>query len=105
MIALGRAEVRMLNGDGARRCFCHSGSGENFLQFAGADDRVHFRNVLADLVVKTLDQATGDHQSLRLAAGFVAGHFEDRIDRFLLRAADKRAGIHHDDVGVRRRWE
>jgi hypothetical protein len=41
--------------------------------------------------VKTLDQATGNHQPLRLAARLrlVAGHFEDRIDGFLLRAADK----------------
>ena len=28
------------------------------------------------------------------------GHFEDGIDRFLLRAFDERAGIDYDDVGV-----
>jgi len=42
-----------------------------------------------DLVVKTLDQATGNHQPLRLAACLMTGHFEDGVDRFLLRAADK----------------
>src|SRR6266404_4585617 len=51
-------------------------------------------------MAKTLDQATGNDQSLRLAARFVAGHFEDRIDGFLLRAADEPAGIYDDDVGV-----
>jgi hypothetical protein len=86
----------------------HSRSGENFLQLAGADHRVHFRNVLADLIAETLDQATGNHQPLRLAArlclvaGLVARHLEDGVDGFPLRAADKRASIHHDDVGVGR---
>ncbi len=42
-----------------------------------------------DLVVKTFDQATGNHQSLRLTVGFEPGHFEDRVDGFLLRGANK----------------
>ena len=111
MIALGPRGQEIRRQDIERRrsagCFRYSNfrqssSGQNFLQFAGADDRVHFRNVLSNLVVKTLDQATGHHQPLGLAARFVTSHFEDGIDGFLLRAADKGTGIHHDDVGVLR---
>src|SRR5208282_902112 len=100
MIALGargrRGRSQDIEWRRLSRRFRYSGSGENFLQFAGADDRVHFRNVLSDLIAKTLDQAAGNHEALRLAARllavqlpFVTGHFEDGIDGFLLRAADK----------------
>ena len=106
MIAFGprgrRAAIQNVERTGrARRCR-DSGSGQNLVQFARANDRVHFRNVLADLVVKTFHQAPGDDQSFCFAAGLVAGHFEDRVDRFLLGAGDKRAGVHDDDVGVLR---
>ena len=45
----------MLKGDGPLRRLCHSRSGQNLLQFAGADDRVYFRDVLKNLVVKALN--------------------------------------------------
>jgi len=37
-----------------------------------------------------------------LCPGLVARHFKDRVDRFLLRTGDKRAGVHDNDVGVLR---
>ena len=73
---------------------------ENLFQFARTHNRVDFGNVLADLVAKALDQASCYDQFLCLAAGFVGGHFEDRIDRLLLGALDKRAGVDYDHVGV-----
>ena len=30
----------------------------------------------------------------------MSGHFQDRVNRFLLRAVDKGAGIDHDDVRI-----
>ena len=79
---------------------CQAGGGENLFQLAGADDRVDFGNVLLNLVAEALDQASGDDEFLGLAAGFVGGHLEDGVDRFLLRALDERAGVDDDDVGV-----
>ncbi len=55
---------------------------------------------LLNLVAEALDQASGNDEFLGLAAGFVRGHFEDGVDRFLLRAFDEGAGIDDDDVGV-----
>ena len=49
-------ELRRLNGwRRMRRFLRQTGSGQNFLQFAGAYDGVYFRNVLLNLIVKTLD--------------------------------------------------
>ncbi len=77
-----------------------TGRGQNVFQFAGTNHCVDFGNVFANLVAETLDQTSGNDQLFRLAAGFVGSHFEDRVDGFLLRAFDERAGIDHDDVGV-----
>ena len=78
----------------------NAGCGENIFQFAGADDGVDFGNVFANLVAEALDQASGDDEFFRLASGLVRGHFEDGVDRFLLRAFDERAGVDDDHVGV-----
>ena len=84
---------------GGRR-WCQSGCGENLFQFAGSNDGVDFRNVLLDLVAEAFDQASGDDEFFRVAAGFVGSHLEDGVDRFLLRAFDEGAGVDDDDVSV-----
>src|ERR1700686_3555092 len=50
--------------------------------------------------MKAFDQASCNHQPLRLAAALVPRHLQDRVNRFLLSAANKRAGIHPDHVGI-----
>jgi hypothetical protein len=49
--------------------------------------------------MEALDEASGDDQATGFAAGFVAGHFEDGIDGFLLGAGDEGAGIDDNDIG------
>jgi hypothetical protein len=73
---------------------------DNALDLAGADDGVHLGNLLANLLAEALDQASGDHQSLRAAEFLVLGHFQNGIHRFLLRRFDEAAGIDHQHVGL-----
>ena len=75
------------------------GCRENSFQFARANHRVNFRNVLLNLVAETFDQAARNHQFLGAAGGLVLGHLQDGVYRFLLGAGDKRAGVDHDHVG------
>ena len=70
------------------------------LDIAGADDGVHFGNLLADLVAEALHQASGDDQPLRAAELLVLGHLQDRVHRFLLRGLDEAAGVDDEHVGV-----
>src|SRR5208283_185076 len=70
----------------------------------GADYRVHFRNILLNLVSKAFYQAAGYNQALGLAGGLVTRHFKDGIDRFLLGAGDKGTGVDDDHVGIFGRW-
>lgn len=86
------------------RCRGDSRSGKNFFQFAGANHRINFRHISANFIVKTLDQASGDYQALRLAVRLVASHFQNCVDGFLLCAGNKGAGIHDDHVSISRVW-
>ena len=72
---------------------------QNSFDFACSDDRVHFRNLLANLVAVALDQASGDDQFFRAAEFLVLGHLQDRVDRFFLRGRDEAAGVDDQDVG------
>ena len=65
-------------------------------------DRVDLRNLLLQLIAIALGHAAGDDQ---LAAGnllFELGHLQNGVDRFLLGAIDKGAGVHDLHVGLRR---
>lgn len=73
---------------------------QEFFQLARAYDGIDLRNIFADLLSEALDQASGDDEFFRLAGSFMTGHFEDGINRFLLGAVDKRAGVDDDDIGV-----
>ena len=75
---------------------------QDFFDFAGADHRVHFGNLLADVVAETLDHAARDNQFLRAAEFFVLGHFQDGVHRFFLRRLDEAAGVNDQDVGFAR---
>ena len=72
---------------------------ENFFDFAGADDRVHFRDLFADVVAVAFDHASGDDQFLRAAEFFVFGHFQDGVHGFFLRGLDEAAGVDDQHVG------
>ena len=76
-----------------------SGGRQNGFQFSRSNDRVHFRNVLLNIVAETLHQAAGDHQLPGAPGGLVLRHFQDGVDRLLLGAGDERAGVDHDHVG------
>ena len=76
-------------------------SRQNILQFPSPHYGVHLGNILLDFVAEAFDQASRDNQFLGPSHGLVPGHFENRIDRFLLRTLDERTGVDHDDVGVR----
>ena len=73
--------------------------GHNAIQFIGANQRIHFRQLLFDLAPVALHHATGHHQTLRPPELLVLRHLQNRVDGFLLCRVNKRAGI--DDNHVR----
>ena len=79
-------------------CVGETGGAQDAGQLASTDDSIDVGNVLLDLIAKTLHQTSGDHQTLGSAIGFMAGHFENGINGFLLRAADERTSV--DDYHV-----
>ncbi len=74
----------------------------DLLQFVGAEHRVHFRNVLADVVAIPFHQAAGDDEPSCTAGFLVLGHLQNGFDRFLFRGIDEAARIDHQGVGFRR---
>ena len=77
---------------------------KNALDFAGAHDSIHFRNLLEDLIAVPLDQAAGDDELFGRAEFLVLGHFQDGVHGLFLRGLDKAAGIHDKDfrfIGAR----
>ena len=100
-VATAIALPRMLNGEGkAGAAGCNARRFENRFQLAGADHRVHFRNVLADLVAVALHQAARNDQLGGTAFGLVTRHFENGVDRLLLGRIDEAARIDDQDLGV-----
>ena len=75
---------------------------EDFLDFAGADHGVNFRDLLADVVAIAFDHAAGDDQFLRAPEFFVFGHFQDRVHGLFLRGLDEAAGVDDEHVGLAR---
>jgi hypothetical protein len=69
------------------------------LDFAGADDRVDFGNLLENLVAIAFDQASSNDQFFGRAEFFVFGHFQNGVDGFFLRGFDEAAGVDDQDVG------
>ena len=53
------------------------------------------------LLAVALGEAAGDDQARAAPIPLLLGHFEDRVDRFLLGVVDERAGVHDDHVGLR----
>ena len=51
-----------------------AGGFEDRLQFAGADDRVHFGDALADFVAVALDETAGDDELFCPAGALVPRH-------------------------------
>ena len=72
----------------------------DLVQFVGADQGIHFRHVRLDIAAVALDEATGHHQALRPPHFLVLGHFQNRIDRFLLGRVNKAAGVYDQDIGL-----
>ena len=90
----------MLNGEWLGWRWRDSRRRQNLFQFTRAHDRVHFRNILANVVAKAFDQASGDDQFAGAAIGLVARHLQNGVHGFLLRAGDERTGVDHDDIGI-----
>ena len=73
---------------------------QNRFELAGADHGVDFRNVLHDLVAVALHQAAGNDELFGAALSFVAGHFENGVDRLLLGGVDEGAGVDDENLGI-----
>ena len=71
-------------------------------QFIGANQRVHFRKLIANLIAIALHHASRHDQLPRLAGFLVFGHLQNRVDGFLLGRIDEAAGVDHQDFGVAR---
>ena len=74
----------------------------DLLQLIGADHRVDFRHILADVAAEAFDQASRDDQLPRAAGFLVFRHLEDGVYRFLLGRIDEAARVDHDHVGIGR---
>src|SRR5579875_1539355 len=80
-----RARSLRTGEDGERRRLLYGGRSfkpggdENLLQVTGTDDRIHFRNVLADFIAIAFDQASGHDELAGGSRSFVARHFENGI--------------------------
>ena len=68
--------------------------------FAGAEDRIDFRDFLLELVAITLGQAPGDDQAPARRLLLQLGHLENRVDRLLLGPIDERTGVDDEHVGA-----
>src|SRR5262249_3201005 len=73
----------------------------DLLELIGADDGVDLGHTLPNVAAVALDQASGYDQALRAAGLLVLGHFQDRVDRFLLSWIDEAARVDDDHVCVR----
>ena len=67
-----------------------------------ADEGVHLGHLAREFLRKTLRHAAADDQFLPgfLAQAALLVRLEDRLDGFLLRGVDERAGVHDEHVGV-----
>ena len=88
---------RRVRAPASRPAFAQAGDA---VEFVGADERIHFGHVVADVAAIALHQAAGDDQLLGAADFLVLGHFEDGIDGFLLGGIDEAAGVDHQHVGL-----
>src|ERR1035438_7642891 len=66
---------------------------QNRFQLSRTDNRIHFRNVLLNLVAIALHQASGNNEFFGRSGSLEASHFEDGVDRLLLgRSEERRVG-------------
>jgi hypothetical protein len=72
---------------------------EYALDFAGADDGVHFRDLLENLLAVALDKAARYDQFPRGAELFVLRHLDDGFHGLFLSRFDETAGIDDEDFG------
>ena len=75
---------------------------DNLRHLAGAEHGVDLRDLLLQLIAIALRHAAGDDEPPAGAVFLVLGHFENRVDRLLLRRIDECARVDDDHVGVRR---
>ena len=65
---------------------------------AGAQNAVHFRQIVQDVLLIPLSHAAGDQNLLDLARLFQLGHFQNVVDGLLTGGGQEAAGVHHHDV-------
>src|SRR6476660_359050 len=68
------------------------------LHLRRAEEDIYFGKSGYELLLVALDHAADRDNCLALAFVFVAGRFDDRIDRFFLRCVDEAARVHDDHV-------
>ena len=76
-----------------------TGGFKDGFKLASAYYGIDFRDALLDFVAVALDEAAGDDKLFGRAGGFVAGHFEDGVNRLLLGCVDEAAGVDDEDFG------
>jgi len=83
-------------------CGGEAGCAEDGFEFAGADYRVYFRDVLLDFVAVALDEAAGYDDALGFSAELLLmlDHLEDGVDGLLLGGVDEAARVDNNDLGV-----
>jgi hypothetical protein len=70
--------------------------GHDVRHLSGAQRGVDLGDLVPQLGVVTLGQATRDHQPLRAPGVLLPGHLEHRVHRLLLGAVDEGAGVHDE---------
>jgi len=68
--------------------------------FASTQDSINLGNLCAQLLAVPLGQAARHDQAAARAVLFVLRQLENRVDRFLFRGIDERAGVHDEHVGA-----
>ena len=75
--------------------------GHQAVQVRKAQEQVYLGDLLFELFLVALHQASDRHDGLDGAVGFQLGGGEHRIDGLALRGVDEAAGVDEDDVGAR----
>ena len=70
----------------------------NFRHLTRTEHGIDLRNLRLELLAIALGETAGHDQPRAAAVLLVLGHFENGVDRFLLRLVDERARIDHKDV-------
>ena len=70
----------------------------NLVIGCGSQHRIHFRNLIQNLLLVSLRQAAGHNQHLKPSIRLVLCHLQNRLDALFLGVMDETAGIDDNDI-------